>query len=277
MVKRLSALAIIISALAAVSSAALAAPYDDIIKVRRDILISREMTVNDVVLLRGSATVYGKVDGNVVILGGSLHLKEGAVVRGHVVIIGGEITSDPSARIEGKTTQVYVPRFLPSVANLLSGGWVVAWAALSVMVLVGFLGLAVLLVALIPSHVTTAVASMESSFGISFLWGLFWTVMIAPIAILLAISIVGIILIPLEILLAALAYLIGYIVAAVFVGKSIFISLKQSPPPFVDAVIGIMILYAVSFVPILGPAIKAVFLITGFGAVMLTRFGTKRA
>jgi hypothetical protein len=247
---------------------------EDIIKVKRDIIISKGMSANDVVLIHGSATVYGTVEGNIVILGGSLYLKEGALVRGHAVVIGGEIVREGPSRIEGKTTQVYIPRFLPSAASFLSGAWIIAWAAISVLVLIGFLGLAVLLVALIPSHVATAVSAMEGSFGAVFLWGIFWTAMIVPAAILLALSVVGIVLIPLEILLAALAYLVGYIVSAIYLGKSIFLSLKQSPPPFVDAIAGILILYAVGFVPVLGAAIKAVFLIAGFGAVMATKFGT---
>ena len=274
MFKRLSIMFVTAAVLLSASTFAFAAPADDIIKVKRDILISKEMVVNDVVVIHGSVTVYGRVEGNIVIVGGSLYLKEGAKVRGHVVIIGGEIVRDPTAEIAGKTTQIYFPRFLPSLATFLTGGWIAVWAAISVMVLLGFLGLAILLVALIPEHIGAAVSALERSFAAMLLWGVFWVIMIAPVAILLAISIVGIILIPLQVLLVALAFLIGYITSAIYIGRNVFIRFKKVSPPFVDAILGILILYAVGFVPLFGAVIKAIFLIAGFGAVMTTRFGT---
>jgi len=35
-----------------------------------------------------------------------------------------------------------------------------------------------------------------------------------------------------------------------------------------------LILFLVGLVPVVGPAIKALFLVAGFGAVLTTRFGT---
>jgi hypothetical protein len=274
MVKRISTALITAAVLLSVALPVFAAPAEDIIKVKRDVLISKEMIVNDVVVLHGSVTVYGRIEGNVVIVGGSLYLKEGARVHGHVVIIGGQIEKDATAQIAGKTTQVYFPRFLPSMATFLAGGWIAAWAAISVIVLLGFLGLSILMVALIPGNMGSAVSALERSFGAMLLWGVFWIIMIAPIALFLAISIVGIVLIPVQVLLVSLAFLIGYIVSAIYIGKNVFLSLKKASVPFVDAIFGILILHAVGFVPIFGPAIKAIFLIAGFGAVVITKFGT---
>lgn len=275
--KRFAVILITIAVLCAAASSVYAGPAEDIIKVKRDVLISKEMVVNDVVVLHGSVTVYGRIEGNVVIVGGSLYLKEGARVRGHVVIIGGQIEKDQSAQIAGKTTQVYFPRFLPSMATLLAGGWIAAWAAISLMVLLGFLGLSILLVALIPGNMSSVVGALERSFGTMLLWGVFWIIMIAPVALFLAISIVGIVLIPVQVLLVALAFLIGYIVSAIYIGHNVFLSFKRASVPFVDAILGILILHAVGFVPIFGAVIKAVFIIAGFGAVVTTKFGTVKA
>lgn len=274
MLKRISTAFVAVALLCAVALSAYAAQAEDIIKVKRDVLISKEMVVNDVVVIHGSVTVYGRIEGNVVIIGGSLYLKEGARVRGHAVIIGGQIEKDATAQIAGKTTQVYFPRFLPSMATLLAGGWIAAWAAISVMVLLGFLGLSILMVALIPGNMSSAVGALERSFGTMLLWGVFWIIMIAPIALFLAISIVGIVLIPVQVLLVSLAFLIGYIVSAIYIGKNVFLSLKKASVPFVDAIFGILILHAVGFVPLFGSVIKVVFIIAGFGAVVTTKFGT---
>jgi hypothetical protein len=169
-----------------------------------------------------------------------------------------------------------MPHFIPSAINILKGGWIALWATISLLVLLGFLGLALLLSALIPENLGTAVALLERSFTNALLFGIFWVIMVIPIAILLAISIIGIILIPLEILLIVLALIIGYIASAIFIGKSVLLALKKAPVPFVDAILGILILFMIGFVPIIGPIMKTFFLIAGFGAVIATRFGTAK-
>ncbi|MDD5422304.1 MAG: hypothetical protein WC592_07180 [Candidatus Omnitrophota bacterium] len=246
----------------------------NIIKIYEDTEISEGMDVDDVVSVGGNITVSGRVGNSVVAVGGSVVLKPGAYVGGQVVAVGGEVVKDASAAVAGRITQVYMPNFIPSAATFLKGGWITLWATISLLTLLGFLGLAILLTALIPEHMGTAVNALERSFVKMLLWGVLWTILIVPVAVLLAISIVGVILIPLEILLAALALIIGYIAAAIYIGKNILLSFKKIPPPFVDVVLGILILFLVGFIPVVGAVIKVVFLIAGFGAVLTTRFGT---
>lgn len=267
----------VFAVVAVVTACSIALASDDIIKAKRDVLISKDMVVNDVVVIHGSVTSYGKAEGSIVAVGGSVYLKENASVGGDVVAVGGQIVMDPSVSIKGKTTQINMPHFIPSMATLLTGGWIAVWAAVSIAVLLGFLGLAVLLIALIPEHIGSVVRSLESSFVKMLFWGLLSVMLIVPVAALLAVSIVGLVLIPLEILLVALALIIGYIAAALYIGKSIFQSMKRTPPPFVDAILGIVVLFIVGFVPILGALIKAILVIAGFGAVVITRFGTNKS
>ncbi len=246
----------------------------DIVRFNRDIDIPKDMTASDVVAIGGNITVYGRISNNAVAVGGSIILKPGSRVGKEVVVVGGNLIKDPSAEIGGKVTQVYMPNFIPSFTTMLQGGWITLWATISVMVLLGFLGLAILLVALVPEHIGVAVNALEKSFFAMFLWGMLWVILIVPVAVLLAISIVGIILIPLEILLAGLAFIIGYVAAAIYIGKNVMLSFKKIPPPFIDAILGILILFLVGFVPVVGSVIKVVFLIAGFGAVLTSRFGT---
>lgn len=250
------------------------AKSQDIVKFNSDIEVTKDMVVNDVVVVGGNITVYGNVENNAVAVGGSVTLKPNSRVGKEVVVVGGSLIKDPTAEIGGKATQVYMPNFIPSFATFLQTGWMALWATISVLVLLGFLGLAVLLTALIPEHIGTVVNALEHSFLKMFLWGLLWMLLIVPIAVLLAISIVGIILIPVEIFLAALAFIIGYIASAVYIGKNILLSLKKVPPPFAGALLGILILFLIGFVPVVGSIIKSVFVVAGFGAVATSRFGT---
>ena len=247
----------------------------DIVKFA-NIEIPEGMTASDVVAIGGNITVSGRAEGNVVAVGGSVILKGRAYIGGEVVIIGGSLTKDPYAEVAGKITEINVPHFIPLFGSFMKGTWIAVWATISVMALLGFLGIAILLVALVPEHMAATVTALEKAFVNMLVRGILGIILIVPIAVLLAISIVGIILIPLEILLVALAFVIGYIAAAILIGRSILIALKKTPVPFIDAILGIFVLFLIGFVPIVGPLIKIVLLTAGFGAVLMTRFGKKR-
>lgn len=265
---------LIIGTILLLSASSASAKSQDIVKMNTDIEISPGMVANDVVAVGGNITVFGKVENNAIAVGGSVILKPNSSVAGQIVVVGGDLIKDPSATIAGRITQVYMPHFIPSIVTFLKGGWLVLWAAVSVLMLIGFIGLTVLLVALIPEHMGTAVNALERSFMAMFLWGILWTILIVPVAVLLAISIVGIILIPLEILFVVLALIIGYIASAAYIGKNILLTFHKISPPFIDAILGILVLFAVGFVPFVGSIIKVIFLVAGFGAVLTTRFGT---
>jgi carbonic anhydrase/acetyltransferase-like protein (isoleucine patch superfamily) len=273
LIKRLALITVLIAA-AAFSSSLVSAREDNIVKLYKDVEIAKDSVVNDVVVIGGNVTVMGRIENSIVAVGGSVSLKEHSYVGEDVVVVGGDVTRDPSAIVKGRVTQVYMPSFLPSLATLLHGGWVALWATISVLALIGLLGLAVLLVALIPEHIGATVSAIERSPVMMFLWGVLWTILIVPIAVLLAISIVGIILIPLEIMFVVLALIIGYIASAIYIGRNILLAFKKPPPPFVDAALGIVILFLVSLIPVAGMMIKLFFVIAGFGAVLNTRFGT---
>ncbi len=273
MLKRLSVLIIMASLVFCALPAF--AKTSDIIRFNTDVEVPKNTIVTDVVVIGGNITVYGAVENNVVAVGGSVILKERSSVGKEIVIVGGSLIKDPMAEVGGKVTQVHMPGFIPSLSNVLQNGWVALWATISVLVFLGFLGLAVLLVALVPDNMRTTVSALEKSFLTMFLWGTLWVILIVPIAVLLAISVVGIILIPLEVLLVALAFIIGYVGAAIYIGKNVLLSFKKLPLPFVDAILRIVILFLIGFVPVLGSIIKAVFLVAGFGAVVTSRFGTK--
>lgn len=250
----------------------------NIVRIASDVTVERGTAVNDVVVIGGNVDVSGNVDGNIVVIGGSLKLGPGVRVGHEVVLIGARIDRDPSAVIGGKVTEVGIPSSIPfaaSLKNFFKGGWMAAWAAVSVMVLLGFLGLAVLAAALVPEHMGTVVKALERSFALMFLWGVLGAFLAGLVLVLLAITIVGIILIPLAIVIIALAWIVGYIASAIFIGRNVMAYFKKPSLPFVDAVLGMALLFLAGFLPLVGPfVIKPIFLFAGFGAVLTTRFGS---
>jgi hypothetical protein len=277
--KRIFSLALLIALLLVSADYAIAAGRD-IIKIGSNAEVAKDVTVKDLVVIDGDAAVYGRVENSVVVIGGKLTLGPVSYIGGEIVTIGSTVDKAPSAVVAGKMTNVDVPSCIPfgmSLKNFFKGGWVVVWATISLMVLLGFLGLSVLIAALIPEHIGNVVGVLERSFASMFLWGILWAFISGLALVLLAITIIGIILIPLAIILITLAWIIGYIASAILIGKSVLAYFKRTAPVFVDAVLGVALLFLATLLPIIGPlVIKPIFLFAGFGAVLTTRFGTKR-
>ncbi len=81
--------------------------HGDVVNPSGDVYIARDETVNgDVIAISGAARVHGKVEGNVVAIGGSVFLPNGSDVAGDVVSFGGTITREPGATVRGSTLQL---------------------------------------------------------------------------------------------------------------------------------------------------------------------------
>ncbi len=79
---------------------------DDIVRVGRDVFIGAEETVNDVVVIRGDLDVEGVVQGDAVVVGGEMRLKDGAAVEGDAVVIGGELNAPIGALVDGQRVEL---------------------------------------------------------------------------------------------------------------------------------------------------------------------------
>jgi hypothetical protein len=63
--------------------------------------IEKGDTVHDVVVMGGSVDVWGKVTGDLAVLGGSARVHDGAHVRGDATAVGGALTIEDGARVDG--------------------------------------------------------------------------------------------------------------------------------------------------------------------------------
>ena len=100
---------------------------------------------------------------------------------------------------------------------------------------------------------------------------------VVPLAIFLAISVIGIPLIALEIFLIGIAFLVGYIAIAQLIGDKIA-ALMQRPALGVIwlTVMGLLALWFIGWVPFLGSLVKAVVIVLGFGGVLATLFSSRK-
>lgn len=242
-----------------------------IIKIGSDVHIEKDMRVEDAVAVGGSVYVDGIVDGDAVAVGGTIHLGEEAIIHGDAVTIGGDIDQAEGSMIYGDIIDVGTFNF----KNIFEGkhffgGHRGIPKFFTIIPLIGLFALVLLLSVLIPTELGTVASNIKNEPIIMFLWGMLGVILIVPLAVMLAISIIGIALIPLEVLAVFLALLIGYIAVAIMIGKKLLKALNNDNPSVaLSAILGILILWLVGLIPIFGSIVKVIAWIIGFGAVII--------
>jgi hypothetical protein len=262
------------------SVATAGADSPSVVKIGSDLTIEEGTKVHNVLVMGGQITVEGTVENHVTAIGGSVVLAKTAVVGGNVFCLGGIIVRGKGAEVLGSVTEINSNDISQAVTNALSEeweGWSWIFAVISISIFLGLLIITIVTVLLIPKPVRLISAAIkEKPFKVT-MWGLGGLVLIVPLAVLLAISVVGIVLIPLEMTIVLCAVLIGFISVSQLVGRKLFAVLKRNDQSMMrETVWGLMILWLIGWVPYVGWMVKVCAIVLGLGAVLLTRFGTNQ-
>jgi hypothetical protein len=269
------------------------------VRVRPD-----EVVNGDVVAVLGSVRVDGRVTGDVVAVGGSVALGPNAVVEGEVVVVGGTLDRAPGARVEGSIEEVawggpnihlrgpeFQTPFLEGIGGLMM---TVVW-----IIVLGALAALMYLLARRPvERMAYRVAKSPWKAALVGLVGqiLFFPVLVLTV-ILLAVSIIGIpllLVVPFAILALMIGTLIGFTAVARNLGTGAETRFGwQHDNPYIAVIVGVGLIMLVSFfasalgvaggplgvfaliLGILGFVIQYAAWTVGFGALLLTRFGTR--
>ncbi len=132
--------------------------------------------------------------------------------------------------------------------------------------------LAALINSLFPKQVQVVGNAVTQKSGTVFGWGLLAAVLALPLMVLLAITIIGIPLIIAEILLLAIAAMLGYTAIAHLIGGRIINA--SSANPLGALALGVLIVGVVSMIPIVGWLASLIVFTVAVGAALTTRFGT---
>lgn len=249
--------------------------------------LEQDSTVDgDIVLIGGTLQANGLVTGDVIGIGGLITLQEQAVLEGNLVVVGAHLDRAEGARVEGDITDaiagpltftfpsgVQAPRFDVGFSPLFNFTWftlkLFMWAAVAVLV--------ILFLPEYTERVSSAAINQPLTTGGL---GLLSVIVIPPLAIVLTITII---MIPAVLILAvavALAWAFGMIAVGLEVGKRISGLFNQTWVPAVSAGVGTFVLVLVvngleEIIPCVGWVFPALVGMVGFGAVLLTRFGTQ--
>lgn len=256
------------------------ADSSNIVKIGSDVTIEEGTKVRNVLAIGGQITIDGVVDNHIVAIGGSVVLTGKAVVGGSVFCIGGIIVKGRGAEVYGNLTEINADDISAAIANALSEeweGWSWIFAIISISIFLGVLLLTFLTVFLIPKPIRLISSAIKEKPLKVTVWGLAGLVLIVPLAVLLAISVVGIVLIPLEMTIVLCAVLVGFIAVSQLVGRKLFTVLKRHDQSMVrETIWGLIILWLIGWIPYVGWIVKMCAIVLGLGGVLLTRFGTNQ-
>lgn len=236
--------------------------------------IEADEVVPKAVAVGGSVTVLGHVLDEVVAVGGSVTLRPGAQVDGNAVAIGGVVTVEEGARLQGDNVSIGarpIAWLLGAVASLgpfaLLAGFV--WTRVLLLFVI------VLLIALaFPDRVARVHAFLTSRPGVSSLGGIAMLVGFVPLCILLAVTIIGIPLIPVAVMLLLALLLFGVTVSAMWLGEKIPL-LQEGKTPLKAVALGGAALVVVGLIPWIGTPVVFLAAVVCAGAALLSRFGQR--
>jgi hypothetical protein len=259
---------------------AAASDYKNIVKIGSDITIEKGQRIGGVLTLGGQVTVAGIVEKSVIAIGGPVVLTKTAVVKGDVLSLGGIIVRARNAEVEGDLTEINLNNLYEYLATALSDrwkGWSWIFAVISLSIFLVILTMALLIAALLPKPVVIVSRSIQNNTIKVILSGILGLILIVPLALLLTLSVVGIALIPLEVIVVVCSALFGFIAVGHFIGAK-FLDLIRKPAPGVvrETFWGLVILWLVGWIPYVGWMVKTIALVIGLGATLFTRFGTHR-
>jgi hypothetical protein len=245
----------------------------NIVKIGGDITIDAGKQVKHALAIGGQITVNGTVEGSAVAIGGSVVLTKTAVVEGNVISVGGVIVMGKGARVGGELREINASDISASLSTVLNedwNGWSWVFAILSLLIFIGILLLACLLVALLPKPVCLVSGAIKGSPFKSFLWGMVVLISVVPLMVLLTISVLGIVMIPLEMALVVGSSLVGFIAVAQLTGEKVFALLKKKDQSvLVDVFWGLIILWFIGWIPHAGWMVKVIAVVIGLGGVFV--------
>ena len=249
----------------------------DKIRIGGDVVVDEGTEVKDAVAVGGSVTVNGKVRDSAVAVGGSVILGPNAVIGNDVVSIGGAVKQAQGSKIHGDLVELNIPgvsSIIPFFVEDTSSSWF--WT-FKFTTLLGFLALAVLMVAVLPKPFNLISNNVQQNLGKVILWAVLGLVVIVPLAFFLVISVVGIPLIALEVFFVGIAFLVGYIAIAQLIGDKIAALLKRPALSVIwVTLMGLLAIWLISWVPFLGSLVKAMVIVLGFGGVLATLFTSRK-
>jgi uncharacterized RDD family membrane protein YckC len=233
-------------------------------------------STQDAIAVLGSVYLNGEARGNVVAVLGNVELGPQAKVNGDLVVVGGTLTRDPASEVRGQISNVLA-------MGLGSAEWIRPWARHCLIyfrplaiapglgwawgLAFGFLALYVLIAIMFRDAVDRCVTTFETQPGKSILAAILTTLLTPVVFMLLVITVIGIAFVPLAGLGLFLMSLFGKAVMLAWIGRACLRLSSRGAElhTAVAVVLGGVIVTLLYLVPFLGFVVYKTLGILGLG------------
>jgi hypothetical protein len=290
-------IAMVILCIPAAAAQKTADNQNDIVRIKGDIYVNEGTTVNgDAVTIKGNIYINGSVTGDVVAVFGDVIVN--GEVMGDVTTVSGEIKLGPNGKISGDRVQAFGGPLgrsnnfdFRTIPPIWPGAWFgVGNAVFSlVSVLILFL-LSALVYLIIPQRVTDMADMVDNNLGrrigIGFLTLICSPIVVIVLTILLAITVIGIIVIPFLWIAYMIAGLVAITPVYVYIGgKAGELISKRKITGYSALAAGVLSVWLIKRIIELGSSntgwisaiISLLVLVLGFGTLLDYIFTMRRA
>jgi uncharacterized RDD family membrane protein YckC len=268
-----------------------------VLRIGLDYMLPADEAVREVVVVSGNALIEGRIDQNVVVVFGTLRLTSTAMVDRDLVVVGGSATIAEGAAVGGDLVVVggeleAPPGFAPGQQEVIIApaaigarmGAVVPWITRGLLWgrpivpdlpwVWGFVGLFfvmyLLLNVVLDRPVRACSATMAERPLTAFAVGLLMLLLIGPVCLLLAVSVVGLAVVPFVLCTLVAAGVVGRLGVMRWIGAS---AVGEESENRLHALrsfaIGFAIVTLAYIVPLLGLVVFATLRVFGLGAAAL--------
>lgn len=254
-------------------------------RIGNDVVVEKGETVNEATAIQGDVIVKGHVKGDVTAVLGNVYVRSGGKVDGDAVAVAGKVIRTGTGDIGGDVTSLDlgIPRHawwsLPGGAwwtspSKLGGWWFYAAYMGGLMILSALLSLVV--IALFPQRMSTIADGVIARPGWSLLYGVLLAILVLPVAVLLAITCIGIPLIAVQAVLVIMLVVAGAAGMKLAIGQKIGETAGQPIRSLLLAgVLGSFVMSLLHLVPFIGGVVVYTLLTVGIGAALMTGFGAR--
>lgn len=251
----------------------------NLIRFGGSITVPENQTVENAIAFGGSVTVSpnAKVVDTAIAFGGDVILQKGVQVEGDVYSFGGKIVQEPSAIVRGERATFSDSHGMMYGSNRGRSSFFVQYFfsaifRISVAVVATILGLIILQTS--PQFLPNLATKLRQRSGLAALWGIGAIVSFIFGIIFLAITLIGIPLIPLLSLTAVIAALVGSLGIALFVGQWVLRKHERSLQQ--QFLLGMAIVTVLTLIPFFGGLVVFLVNLFGLGVILLWKFGSEK-
>ncbi|WP_341732075.1 hypothetical protein [Microcoleus sp. EPA2] len=251
----------------------------NLIRFGGSVTVPENQVVENAIAFGGSVTVSSKakVLDTAIAFGGDVIMKQGARVEGDAYSFGGKILQEPGAIVGGERatfsdrhgmmygsdrgrSSFFVHYFFSAIFRACSA------------VVAAILGLIILHTS--PQFLPSLATKLRQHPGLTALWGIGAIVSFVFAGVFLALTLIGIPLIPLLSLTAVMTALVGSLGVALFVGQALVTKGDRSLQQ--QFLMGLAILTVLTLIPFFGGLVVCLVNLFGLGALLLWQFGTEK-